>query len=158
MMTSQSILCLWAALEFSFLMFRIGWGFLRGHFQVNSLLSEWFQPVGLLFFQFPCWKWFYRHKLLTSTVLGSSTIVWFSVDWFMSSPDGDGSTRVVCFYHLKQLIEPGTVTLVILELFHLSVSFGGQNYTVTFCNKLFKFWSKVWWSKDTFSFLDHNSS
>lgn len=74
-MTSQSILCLWAALEFSFLMFRIGWGFLRGHFQVNSLLSEWLQPVGLLFFQFPCWKWFYRHKLLTSTVLGSSTIV-----------------------------------------------------------------------------------
>lgn len=76
----------------------------------------------------------------------------------MSSPDGDGSTRVMCFYHLKQLIEPGTVTLVILELFHLRVSFGGQNYMVTFCNKLFKFWSKVWWSKDTFSFLDHNSS
>ena len=34
----------------------------------------------------------------------------------------------VRFDHLKQLNEPGTVTLVILELFHLSGSFGGQSY------------------------------
>ena len=110
---------------------------------MNSSLSEWLQPMGLLF-----------SVSLLELILQVQTAHHNSIGKLHYCPyflltESCPLLMVIAlqsvlasarFDHLKQLIEPGTVTLVILELFHLSGSFGGQRKLhVTFCNKLFKF-------------------